>query len=283
MCIHIAVKILHKNKLTYMGKSKYSSKQLDPDVKVSYTDPNAQKGGGVFTRIGRWLFELIIGNMQYIFLMVATMVSTIIVQELIIPYLWHPYRWGGVPWAPPNGIVVWIAKILLNCLFVWGASTLNCCMASSQHCHELATRRKVDAPDTGDFDINKSYSIKTSMKFGLIPVITYIISHIVIHYIPFIKTPAMMALWFFPYIDHLVTNTYVSIPVVISAILSNILVRSEVCGSTKSFGFTTNIMRTITDNISKPYKFIPATRELRPHEKDEILLDKQLTQLLNQT
>ena len=126
-----------------------------------------------------------------------------------VPYLMHPHRWGGVPWKEPGFFYVAIIGFLVNILSLMIMGTISGLMTTKKECRKT----------------NISRSIKRSLWI----VAGYLFGNGVLTFLPFIKAPLLIFLFWVPYAGWVVHGILVSMFILIFGAMGNSMLREEVC------------------------------------------------------
>jgi|688.fasta_scaffold93856_3 hypothetical protein len=117
------------------------------------------------------------------------------VKTSILPAIYDPYRWGGIPWDPPNIVVLTTIKIFFNLILLQAVAFITGIMTTMATC------------DNYDFGV--------IYKNTFWPLLGFIIGNIVITVIPIIKATILPAFMWLPYAHYIVHGSLVAIFVLI--------------------------------------------------------------------
>jgi hypothetical protein len=130
---------------------------------------------------------------------------------VVLPYMYHPERLGGIPWKPPNPIMLMLVKFISNIAMIIALGTLSGMMTTKQKCKK--------------YDTAKSFSSSKWLVLG------FIIGHVVLQLLRNIKSVPLANLSWMPYADWIVTGTIVSIFVLSLGAIGNTKLRKSVCSA----------------------------------------------------
>ncbi len=208
-----------------------------------------------------WLISIIknifINNSHYILLSIISIFTTIIVKDILLPYIFHPYRWGSIPWGV-NPIILIICKLVLNILFIMGLGTFVGVMETTKSC--------------------KKYNIKQSFNYSKWYAITFTMTQIFLYLLPYHKLPLLIPGWWIPYSDHIVTGILCIIPLLITSFVVNGYLNEKICKQKMKTGNITDILPNIEP---KEIKFKESVIELEDDEREEAELLNHLNSLLS--